>query len=48
VASFTIAARNNGFGRADTRAVTRASVAAYREAMAGFAQMGRLEAGMRI
>jgi uncharacterized protein (DUF2252 family) len=42
-ASFTIAGRNNGFGRADTRAVTRASVAAYREAMAGFAQMGRLE-----
>jgi uncharacterized protein (DUF2252 family) len=42
-ASFTIAARNNGFGRVDARAVTRASVAAYREAMAGFAQMGRLE-----
>jgi uncharacterized protein (DUF2252 family) len=42
-ASFTIAGRNNGFGRADTQAVTRASVAAYREAMAGFAQMGRLE-----
>ena len=42
-ASFTIAGRNNGFGKADTRAVTRASVAAYREAMAGFAQMGRLE-----
>jgi uncharacterized protein (DUF2252 family) len=42
-ASFTIAARNNGFGRMDTRAVTRASVLAYREAMAGFAQMGRLE-----
>ena len=42
-ASFTIAARNNGFGKADSRAVTLASVAAYREAMAGFAQMGRLE-----
>jgi uncharacterized protein (DUF2252 family) len=42
-ASFTIAAGNNGFGRADTAAVTLASVAAYREAMAGFAQMGRLE-----
>ena len=42
-ASFTIAGRNNGFGKADTRAVTLASVAAYREAMAGFAQMGRLE-----
>ena len=42
-ASFTIAGRNNGFGKADTRAVTLGSVAAYREAMAGFAQMGRLE-----
>jgi uncharacterized protein (DUF2252 family) len=42
-ASFTIAGRNNGFGKTDTRAVTLASVAAYREAMAGFAQMGRLE-----
>jgi uncharacterized protein (DUF2252 family) len=42
-ASFTIAGRNNGFGKADTRAATQASVAAYREAMAGFAQMGRLE-----
>jgi uncharacterized protein (DUF2252 family) len=42
-ASFTIAAHNNGFGKADVGAVTRASVAAYREAMAGFAQMGRLE-----
>jgi uncharacterized protein (DUF2252 family) len=41
-ASFTIAARNNGFGKADTRAVTLASVAAYREAMAGFATMGTL------
>ena len=42
-ASFTIAGRNNGFGKVDTRAVTLASVAAYREAMAGFAEMGRLE-----
>ena len=42
-ASFTIAGRNNGFGKVDTRAVTLGSVAAYREAMAGFAQMGRLE-----
>ena len=41
-ASFTIAGRNNGFAKVDTRAVTRASVAAYREAMAGFAQMGAL------
>jgi uncharacterized protein (DUF2252 family) len=42
-ASFTIAAQNNGFATADTRAATRASVAAYREAMAGFAQMGTMD-----
>ena len=42
-ASFTIAARNNGFGKADTTAVTTASVAAYRKAMAGFAQMRTLD-----
>src|SRR4029450_5614506 len=42
-ASFTIAGRNNGFSKAHTRAATLASVAAYREAMAGFAQMGKLE-----
>jgi uncharacterized protein (DUF2252 family) len=42
-ASFTIAARNNGFSKADTRAATMASVAAYREAMASFAQMGTME-----
>jgi uncharacterized protein (DUF2252 family) len=42
-ASFTIAARNNGFGKADARAATLASVAAYREAMARFAVMGTLE-----
>jgi uncharacterized protein (DUF2252 family) len=41
-ASFTIAARNNGFTKADTRAATLASVAAYREAMAGFAAMGTM------
>src|SRR4029450_8044073 len=41
-ASFTIAARNNGFAKADTKAATLASVAAYREAMAGFAEMGTL------
>src|SRR4051794_12706358 len=41
-ASFTIAARNNGFSKADTRAATTASVTAYREAMAGFAQMSTL------
>jgi uncharacterized protein (DUF2252 family) len=42
-ASFTIAARNNGFGKADARAATQGSVAAYREAVAGFATMGTLE-----
>ena len=42
-ASFTIAARNNGFTKADTRAATLASVAAYREAMAGFAAMGTMD-----
>jgi uncharacterized protein (DUF2252 family) len=42
-ASFTIAGRNNGFGKADTKAATLGSVAAYREAMAGFAQMGTMD-----
>jgi uncharacterized protein (DUF2252 family) len=42
-ASFAIAGRNNGLGRADTRAATRASVTAYREAMAGFATMATME-----
>jgi uncharacterized protein (DUF2252 family) len=42
-ASFTVAGRNNGFTRADARAATRASVLAYREAMAGFAAMGTME-----
>src|SRR6266511_4478684 len=42
-ASFTIAARNNGFTNADARAATLVSVAAYREAMAGFAQMGTMD-----
>jgi uncharacterized protein (DUF2252 family) len=42
-ASFEIAARNNGFSKADTRAATLASVRAYREAMAGFAQMGTMD-----
>jgi uncharacterized protein (DUF2252 family) len=42
-ASFTIAARHNGFTKADTRAATQASVAAYRAAMAGFAQMSTLD-----
>jgi uncharacterized protein (DUF2252 family) len=42
-ASFSIAARNNGFTKADGRAATLASVTAYREAMAGFAQMTTME-----
>src|ERR1700745_1828580 len=42
-ASFTIAARNNGFAKAGTRAATLASVRAYREAMASFAQMGTMD-----
>ena len=37
-ASFTIAARNNGFTKADARDATLASVRAYREAMAEFAR----------
>ena len=42
-ASFTIAGRNNGFSKAETRAATMASVRAYREAMADFAQMGTMD-----
>jgi uncharacterized protein (DUF2252 family) len=42
-ASFAIAARNNGFSKADVRAAARASAMAYREAMAGFAQMTTME-----
>ena len=42
-ASFTIAGRNNGFTKADTRAATLASVAGYRDAMAQFAAMGNME-----
>jgi len=42
-ASFTIAARNNGFSKTDARAVTMASVTAYREAMAEFAQMRTMD-----
>jgi uncharacterized protein (DUF2252 family) len=42
-ASFTIAARNNGFTNADARAATVASVTAYREAMAGFAGMRTMD-----
>jgi uncharacterized protein (DUF2252 family) len=42
-ASFTIAGRNNGFSPADARAAALESVRAYREAMAGFAQMGMMD-----
>src|SRR5437773_8464985 len=42
-ASFTIAARNNGFNKADARLVTHAAVTAYRQAMASFANMGLLD-----
>jgi uncharacterized protein (DUF2252 family) len=42
-ASFTIAGRNNSFAKADTKAATLASVAAYREAMASFAQMRTMD-----
>jgi uncharacterized protein (DUF2252 family) len=42
-ASFTIAARNNGFGKADVKAVTRTVVSAYRQAMADFAAMKTLD-----
>ena len=42
-ASFTIAARNNGFSKAEAREVTLASVSAYRTAMAEFAEMPTME-----
>jgi uncharacterized protein (DUF2252 family) len=42
-ASFAIAARNNGFSKADAREATLASVRAYREAMAEFAQMRTMD-----
>ena len=48
-ASFTIAARNNGFSVADARAATAASVTPYREAkdyqqFVAAVRSGRLEA----
>ncbi|HXZ77256.1 MAG TPA: DUF2252 domain-containing protein [Streptosporangiaceae bacterium] len=42
-ASFTIAGRNNGFAKADTRDATMASVTSYRQAMAAFAQMRTMD-----
>jgi uncharacterized protein (DUF2252 family) len=42
-ASFTIAARNNGFEKADARDATLASVRAYRSTMAEFADMRTMD-----
>ena len=42
-ASFTIAARNNDFSKADAGTATGASVRSYREAMAEFARMRTLD-----
>ena len=42
-ASFTIAARNNGFTAAQARSVTTTAIAAYRTAMADFAGLHTLE-----
>jgi uncharacterized protein (DUF2252 family) len=42
-ASFVVAGRNNGFAKADARAVALASVTAYREAIAGFAQLPTMD-----
>jgi hypothetical protein len=42
-ASFTIAARNNGFSKSDARDATLASVTAYRTAMAEFAEMSTMD-----
>jgi uncharacterized protein (DUF2252 family) len=42
-ASFTIAARNNGFSKADARDATLASVSSYRTTMAQFAGMSTMD-----
>jgi uncharacterized protein (DUF2252 family) len=42
-ASFTIAARNNGFSKAEARDATLTSVTAYRTTMAEFAQMSTMD-----
>ena len=42
-ASLTVAARNNSFAKSDARAITTASVRAYREAMAEFAAMRTMD-----
>ena len=41
--SFVLAARDNGFSRAEAQAAALASVAAYREAMAGFAKQNTMD-----
>ena len=43
VTSFVVAGRDNGFAGAETRAVARAAAAAYRTAMAAFAQLGTMD-----
>jgi uncharacterized protein (DUF2252 family) len=42
-ASFTIAARNNGFSKSETHDATLASVSAYRASMAEFAEMTTMD-----
>src|ERR1700733_7652295 len=42
-ASFTVAGRGEGLSPADVRTATLASVRAYREAMASFAQLGTMD-----
>jgi len=42
-ASFTIAAQNNGFSRADAQRATIASATSYRESMAAFAEMSTMD-----
>ena len=42
-ASFTIAARNNGFSKAEARDAALASLSAYRSAMAEFAEMSTMD-----
>src|SRR5437870_13313201 len=42
-ASFTIAGRNNGFTKADTREAPLASVTSYRQGMSSFAQMRTMD-----
>ena len=42
-ASFTIAARNNGFSKSEAREATLASVSAYRTSMAEFAEMTTMD-----